>query len=495
MQIKKSLFVTMIILAVFLGGIGTYFGTMFFTEDSPVYDLTEESDGTTTLSEAEYQEIIESISDSVALPKVVQAFQIIQEYFLESVEDDDLIEGAVRGMLNTLDDPYSEYMDSESMERFNEQIESSFEGIGAEVSMVDGRVTIVAPIKDSPAEKAGLRPNDQILTVDDESVEGLDLFEAVSKIRGEKGSEVTLEIIRPGVSNEITITLVRDTIPLETVYTESQEVNGDHVGFIQITSFSENTGARFKEDLATLEDEGIDGLVIDVRGNPGGLLPVIQDILQIFITKDQPYMQIEDGQGEVERYYSTLEEPKDYPISVLIDEGSASASEILAISLREAIDATIVGTTSFGKGTVQQTIPMGDGSSIKLTLFNWLSPEGASIHRVGVEPTIEVEQPEYYYVAPIQVEEDAFVYNDSDDNIGFAQIMLRGLGYQVDRTDGYFSQQTEDALIQFQSDQSIEESGELNSQTAELLQVNLIEQIRSGENDLQREKAFEVLFQ
>src|SRR5699024_4298373 len=167
-------------------------------------------------------------------------------------EDEYEVEGAVRGMLTILNDPYSEYMDQETMEQFNEQLESSFEGIGAEVSMIDDRVTIVAPIKDSPAEKAGLRPNDQVLTIDGESVEGLDLYEAVAKIRGEKGSEVTIEIQRPGAPDLIEFTLVRDTIPLETVYAEMIETGDHKAGVIQITSFAEQTANRFKEELASL---------------------------------------------------------------------------------------------------------------------------------------------------------------------------------------------------------------------------------------------------
>src|SRR5699024_8409534 len=181
---------------------------------------------------------------------------------------------------------------------------------------------------------------------------------------------------------------------------------GDHkAGVIQITSFAEQTANRFKEELASLEDQGMDGLVIDVRGNPGGLLDVTEEILKQFITSDQPYMQIADNEDNKTRFFSELEEPKDYPVSVLIDERSASASEILAIALNETIDAELVGRNSFGKGTVQQTIPLGDGSTIKLTILKWLSPEGVSIHEVGVAPTIEVDQPDYYYTAPIQVEE------------------------------------------------------------------------------------------
>src|SRR5690625_2536626 len=234
------------------------------------------------------------------LQTIKQVFELIEEHYIEDVEDGQLLEGAIQGMLETLNDPYSSYMNAEAMERFTEQIESSFQGIGAEVSMVDGKVTIIAPIKDSPAEKAGLRPNDQILQVDDEKLEGLDLNEAVEKIRGEKGSEVVLLVQRKGTSKPIEFTLIRDDIPIETVYGEIENVNGKKTGIIEITSFSETTSKEFEETLNKFEADGIEGLVIDVRGNPGGLLDSIEEILQHCVPSDIPYIQIEDGKGKKE---------------------------------------------------------------------------------------------------------------------------------------------------------------------------------------------------
>src|SRR5690625_705397 len=290
---------------------------------------------------------------------IKQAYDLIEQHYIEDEEKDQLIEGAIQGMLETLDDPYSSFMNEEVMEKFNEQIQSSFQGIGAEVSMVDGKVTIVAPIKDSPAEKAGLRPNDQILEVDDETLEGLDLNEAVEKIRGEKGSEVVLLVQRTGASKPFEVTIVRDDIPIETVEADVETVDDKKTGILQIRNFSETTADEFKEALTKLEDDGMEGLVIDVRGNPGGLLDSIEEILQLFVPSDIPYLQIEDGQGKVEEYFTTLTEKKDYPIAVIIDEGSASASEILAVAMKE-IGYEIVGETSFGKGTVQQAVPIGN---------------------------------------------------------------------------------------------------------------------------------------
>lgn len=487
---KKSVFALLLGLAIIIGGVGTYFSL----ELIPIFGQDQQTEQPNqSMTDNEYEDMLNELTDAISLPKVVQAYTIIQSNFIEPIENQDLVEGAVRGMLATLNDPYSEYMDQETMKQFNEQVESSFEGIGAEVSMIDDRVTIVAPIKDSPAEKAGLRPNDQVLTVDGESVAGLDLYEAVAIIRGEKGSEVVIEIQRPGVPDLIQFTLVRDTIPLETVYAEMVETNGHKAGVIQITSFAEQTANRFQEELTSLESQGMDGLVIDVRGNPGGLLDVTEDILKLFIPSDRPYMQIADNEDNKTRFFSDLEEAKDYPVSVLIDEGSASASEILAISLNETIDAEIVGRTSFGKGTVQQTIPLGDGSTLKLTILKWLSPEGRSIHEVGVEPTIVVDQPEYYYTTPIQVEE-ALRLDETNVNIGYAQVMLEALGYPVDREDGYFSEETEQAIKDYQADRELTVSGELDKETASRIVTDVIERVRSDEDDLQKDEAIDALF-
>ncbi|RCW67078.1 S41 family peptidase [Saliterribacillus persicus] len=494
MHIKKSLIALLMVGTLLIGAGITFIGLTVFNVIEPTESTNNvaSSDQSNTITDTEQEDV--SQSDLEKMEKVASAFDIIKTSYLEEVEDGALIEGAIQGMLETLGDPYSVYMDQETMEQFNEQIESSFEGIGAEVSMVEGNVTIVAPIKDSPAEEAGLRPNDQILSVDGESIEGMELYDAVAKIRGEKGTTVTLEVRRPGVDDILSIEITRDSIPLETVYAETREQDGKTVGIIELTSFSEKTSERFEEELTKLEEDGIDGLVIDVRGNPGGLLPSVEEILKNFVPKDTPYIQIEDPKGEKSRYFSNIEEPKSYPISVLIDEGSASASEILAIALNEAEDYPTVGTTSFGKGTVQQTVSMGDGSTIKLTRFKWLSPEGNWIHEEGVEPTVEQKQPEYYYTNPIQLEEP-FTFNDSDDKISNVQVMLKGLGYEPGREDGYFSEETQQAVEAFQTAEEIEATGEINEETAEVLQTRIIEKIRSGDDDVQLEKAMEVLFQ
>lgn len=491
MKLNKIHIALILVGALILGFIGAYAGVSIATPDQAVQNISgndkEEKDPNNEQNKDKDTQV------PGEWQKVAQAYNIIKDNYLEGAEEQQLIEGAIEGMLATLGDPYSTYMDLETMESFNEQIEASFEGIGAEVSMVNGLVTIVAPIKDSPAEKAGLRPNDQVLEVDGESLEGFNLNEAVALIRGEKGSEVVLTILRAGTTEPFEVSITRDTIPIETVYSEMKTQGGKKTGVIEITNFAETTSKDFNTQLKALEDEGMQGLVIDVRGNPGGLLNSVEEILMNFIPKDTPYIQIEDQQGNKQPYYTKLKDKKDYPITVLVDEGSASASEILAVAMKE-IGYDVVGHTSFGKGTVQQAVPLGDGSTIKLTFFKWLSPEGNWIHDVGVEPTVEVDQPEYFYTNPVQIEEP-LVYDNTGTNVENIQLMLKGLDYTIERTDGYFDKVTEDAVKEFQEDNDLEVSGKVDQETAGMMEAKIIEKIRSGEDDVQLDKALEVLYQ
>lgn len=481
---KKQTIALLMALSMLIGAGGTYAGMQFAEQnaDRTFSIQSEQAAKETTKSEEE------------ELKKVEQAYKLIKNRYVQKVDDQKLVEGAIQGMISTLNDPYSVYMDEKTAYQFNESLNSSFEGIGAEVSMVNGKVTIVAPFKNSPAEKAGLKPNDQILKVDGQSLEGLDLYEAVLKIRGKKGTTVRLDILRPGVKDVIKVSVVRDEIPIETVYDSVKMYNGKKVGYLEITSFSENTAEDFKKKLAKLEDEKIDGLIIDVRGNPGGYLQSVEEILKQFIPKNKPYVQIEERNGHKQQFYSDLSVKKPYPIVVLIDKGSASASEILAGAMKEAGGYKLVGETSFGKGTVQQAIPMGDGSNIKLTLYKWLTPDGHWIHKKGIKPDVTVQQPEYFRATPIDIDKE-LVYDMNNEQIKSAQQMLKGLGFDPGREDGYFSKQTVAAVKAFQKANKLPVTGKIDKQTAELLETKVLQAVRDDNNDIQLKTAMKVLFQ
>jgi carboxyl-terminal processing protease len=482
MNVRGTVVAILMVVSLLIGAGGTYAGLIVFGGGNSIISELLTSDQSSPPSASENQDF----------SKIEKAYDVISQQFYKETDQNELLEGAIEGMVKNLEDPYSVYMDQKTAQQFTQSLESSFEGIGAEVTMDDGKVTIVAPFKNSPAEKAGLKPNDQIVTIDGNSIEGLDLYEAVLKIRGEKGTTVKLGVHRPSAEHNMTLEVTRDDIPIETVYSSIKEQNGEKVGIIEITSFSQDTATDFAEQLSKLEEDGIDGLVIDVRGNPGGLLHSVEEIARGLITNDKPIVQIEDRDGKKQRVFSSLKEPKNYPIVGLIDGGSASASEILAGALKEAGGYELVGETTFGKGTVQQSIEMEDGSNIKLTTFRWLTSDGNWINEKGIEPTIEEKQPDYFYTNPLSVE-NPLKYDMNNDQIKNAQQMLSGLGFGPGRTDGYFDSKTETAVRAFQNANDLKATGEIDEETAGKIQEKLIKAVRSDKNDQQMKTAIEVL--
>ncbi|MFD2638984.1 S41 family peptidase [Piscibacillus salipiscarius] len=490
MELTKKWLVMIVVVSLLVGGGVTAATLELLDEPNEQASPTNEQEQEEQEDENSEQKEQEDYSDLDALSYTMN---IIEDEYVKEVSREKLIEGALEGIVNKLGDPYSEYMNAETMEQFQSQIESTFEGIGAEVTKRDNYITIVSPIKNTPAERAGIRPNDRILEVDGKSLEGMSVFEAVSLIRGEKGSDVTLTIDRPGDGEPFKVTITRDTIPVTTVYSEVEEQDGKKVGILEIRSFSEKTSQEFSKELKKLEDEeNIDGLVIDVRGNPGGLLNSVQEILGNFLPKDEPFMQVSMRDGDPQPYYLKQSGEKDYPISVLTNEGSASASEILAGAMKEVGGYEIVGKTTFGKGTVQQTMEVGDGL-LKLTVMNWLDPSGDKINEVGVEPTVKAEQPEFFYTSLIQTEEP-LEYNQTGQEVVKMQVMLEGLGYKPGRTDGYFNQETQTALENFQKQNDLDVTGTLNEKTEAALEQQILDAVDNAKYDEQLQKAMEVLF-
>jgi len=425
------------------------------------------------------------------MDKLVDVYHKIQDAYIEDKTNDELIDGAIRGMMESLGDPHSNYMNAQETKDFYSSLDDSFEGIGAEVTMESGKVTIIAAIKGSPSEKAGIRPQDQIIRVNGESLEGLNLIEAVNKIRGPKGTKAKLEILRPGLNAPITITVVRDKIPVETIHADTISSAKGLIGKIEITNFGEKTASDFEKELKNLENEGIKGLIIDVRGNPGGYLKSVLDIGNLVIPNKGIIVQIEDKTKEKEAYASEMEKAK-YPIVGLINGGSASASEILAATLKESGHYPLVGETSFGKGTVQNPFELADGSSMKLTIAKWLTPDGNWIHHKGVKPDVEIKQPEYFYVAPFS--ENVELKRDMNNHdVRNLQLILTGMGYKTGREDGYFDKHTEVALQAFQKANGLEATGIVDTKTSTLLQDEILKRIRDPKNDLQLQAGLETL--
>lgn len=479
-MMKKRWLAVVIIISFFFGVGGTFAGMQWLL---PLWQQSNSE--MNTENEEEYVEY----SLLPSWEKVFQAYDIIQKTYVQNVDENQLIQGAIQGMVGTLGDPYSVYMDAATAERFNDSLDSSFEGIGAQIGMEEGKIIIIAPIKSSPAEKAGLKPRDQIIKIDDESVEGLDLHQASSKIRGEKGTVVKLEILRSGLSKPMTMEITRDEVPILTVFPELKEVADKKIGYIEVTSFSKDTARDFQVALKDLEKQSIEGLIVDVRGNPGGMLSSVQQILEEIVTGEKPYVQIEERTGKKNVYHSDLEKRKEYPITVLIDEGSASASEILASAVHEIEGYSLIGEKTFGKGTVQQAVPLGDdGSNIKLTMFKWLTPDGNWIHGSGIEPTVEVKQPRVFKVHHLQIEE-TLEKDMNNESVIIAQEQLQSLGYGPGRTDGYYDDQTEKAVRAFQTIEKLPLTGKIDLETASKMEEAIQKAIQDEKNDLQLQVA------
>jgi len=420
--------------------------------------------------------------------KVFETYKHIQDRYIEDIPTEKLIDGAIQGMLQATGDPYTSYMTPQAANEFENSIHSSFEGIGAEVTMDAGRVRVVSPIKGSPAERAGILPGDYVYTVDGESVEGLTLTETVLKIRGPKGSTVKIEIGRDGQKDPIMIQIVRDTIPLETVYAE---VLDNNIGKIEITQFSTKTDARFAEEFKALQQQGIKGLIIDVRNNPGGTLDSVVKISNLLVPNQGIILQVEDHLGKREVIKSELKDSK-LPVVVLIDRGSASAAEILAAALQESAGYKVVGVNSFGKGSVQTTERFADGSEIKFTIAKWLTPKGTWINQVGVKPDYEVQLPEVFSTPRIPYDV-TLKFDDNSTNVRSLQIMLSHLGFDPGRVDGYFSRETEKALLGFQEKNKLSMTGVAAEKDITAITDAVVKTME--ESDTQLHKAIEVLQQ
>ena len=331
----------------------------------------------------------EDSKDYRNLDLFARVINIVKENYVEEPDYKDLIYGAINGMLDSLD-PHSAFMDPDFYREMQIETKGSFGGLGIEITIKDSILTIVAPIEDTPAYKAGIKPGDQIVYIDGKSTKGITLLEAVKKLRGKPGSKVTISVMREGVNELKEFTITRAEIKLKSVKYKMLEPG---YGYLRITSFQQRTIDDFRKALTEMEKESLEGLILDLRNNPGGLLDAAVDIADEFINSG--LIVKTDGRKENQRMKFTAKtslRSHDYPMIVLINEGSASASEIVAGALQDHKKAIIMGKKSFGKGTVQSIIQLGDGSALKLTTAKYYTPSGRSIQAMGIEPDIEVEQ-------------------------------------------------------------------------------------------------------
>lgn len=318
------------------------------------------------------------------LMRFITAYRFIETKYVNDTDDVKLIDGAIDGMVKSLNDPHSNYLSPKMYKTLMEQTEGSFAGIGVVMGMDnEQKIHIVGIMENSPGQKAGLQEGDEILAVDGVPVTQMAFDEVAAHVRGQAGTDVVLTIMRDNANQDITIT--RDNIKLKTV---GHKMLDNNIGYIQIVSFSEDTANEFNEAYNDLKNQGMKALVLDLRNNPGGLLTTCVEIAKKLVPKGE-IVSIVDKQGNKETYSSSLEAPE-YPLVVLINKNSASASEILSGAIQDTKAGTIIGNTSYGKGSVQTILPMFEDDAVKLTIAKYYTPSGRSIDGTGITPDIEI---------------------------------------------------------------------------------------------------------
>ncbi|ADQ13950.1 carboxyl-terminal protease [Halanaerobium hydrogeniformans] len=347
--------------------------------------------GTLSAQEVELDEPVTEESLEESDYTKANAFQdimfLLQNYYVEDVELDTLIEGAIEGMLNKVD-RYSYFMTPKEFEEMQEEYEGKYGGIGIVITTRDNELTIVSPINNTPGERAGLQSGDVIKEIDGQDTSEMSQMKAADLMRGEEGTDVILKIKR-GQEDPFEVELTREDI--EVPYVES-EMKTDQIGYISLAQFIENVGSDIEKELAELKEAGAQGIILDLRNNPGGILSESIDVASVFLEEgDIVSVRQRDETERILEVNQEMNSDSEIPLIVLINRGSASGSEIVAGAFQDYERATIMGTTSFGKGVVQSVIPLQDGSAVSLTTARYYTPKDNYIHELGIEPDIKVE--------------------------------------------------------------------------------------------------------
>jgi len=331
----------------------------------------------------------EAFNEYKKYSKLYSLEKVIEDNYYTDVDEDNLVDGSIKGLFEGLDDPYSQYMNKKEFESFMQYTEGSYSGIGVIITPgEDGYITVVSPIEDSPGFKAGLKSEDKIIKVNGKDVTAKEMDKAISMMKGKAGTEVEITILRDK-KDRIDMKIKRQEIRLKTVKSEVLE---DNIGYIRITTFDEKTAGEFKVQLKELQAKNITGLILDLRDNPGGLLDQCKEITDELIGEGT-IVYTKDKQGKT-KYLKSDKNKIDIPLAVLVNKGSASASEILSGAVRDNKEGVLIGTTTFGKGLVQSVRSLNDGSGFKLTVSQYFTPNGEYIHGKGITPDIVVEDVE-----------------------------------------------------------------------------------------------------
>lgn len=440
--------------------------------------------------------------DSSQQKKFEDILAYLEENHYKQLDQEALWDGAIQGLFDTLDDPYSRYFSFEEFKQYQSSLGESFVGVGVTVENVDNQVVIIRVWSNSPAENAGLLPGDIVTHVDGEDLSDKGFLPIIAAVTGEAGTDVELGVQRSGVSEPIFITMTREEIPNPTVEYEVLQINDKSIGFIQVNTFGTETADLFVSAIDDLENNhGIEGLIIDLRNNSGGRLDTVLEMMDIFLTKGEKAMlateYYSNGNLQRDEYEATGTEIKPYEILTIINEHSASAAEVFAIAMMQKGGYDVLGMPSFGKGTMQtphSPRSIGD-DELHVSTGIWLSPNNDWINKDGgdyeaVIPSIEVPQNPYLQTGNIFLDDDKTLEFDQVDMlIGAAQKILNALGYGDIREDTYFDEATKTAVEAFQSDEGLEVSGIIDAQTARALSQRLIEYRTNRAYDYQYQAA------
>lgn len=420
-----------------------------------------------------------------------EALTIISEEWVDTVGLEDSIEHyAIDGMMTSLGDANSEYWSAERALEFNQTVNGNYEGIGVSYSIVEQGAMVIKVYQNTPAMSVGIEIGDILTKVDGESLAGMTSEEIKASVTGDPGSEIELSYTRDG--KEITATTYRDSLDIS-AQTEIREIDGKKYGYILLTTFGTNTGYEVENALERFTEERIDTLVFDFRNNGGGYLSAAKDIGNLFVPEGVPIYQMEGNSGAAIETLATAGTKYYFENSfILVNGGTASAAELVAGTFREVCDFTLIGTTTFGKGTAQTQRELSDGSILKFTYAKWLTSKGEFIGGEGLTPDIEVNNIDTSRVSSAEIVKP-LVYDCVSSSVISMQSMLDILGYGVDRTDGYFSAATETALKQFEKDYGLTVDGIYDDNDHLYLIALIMIYVDDASNDYQYDKLLELM--
>ncbi|MHD0397713.1 S41 family peptidase [Staphylococcus simulans] len=418
-------------------------------------------------------------SQGKSFSKVESTYQTLANDYYKKQDSEKLSEAAINGMVKSLKDPYSQYMTKEETQSFNEDVSGDFVGIGAEMQQRNKEISVTSPMKGSPAEKAGVQPKDVLTKVDGKSIKGESLSEVVKKVRGKEGTEVTLTVKR--ANQEHNIKIKREKIHVKSVEYKKE----GNVGVFTINKFQEDTATELKNNIMKAHKQGVRKIVLDLRNNPGGLLNEAVKMSNIFIDKNKPVVKLQKGK-EIESVNTpndALKEAKDMDVSILVNEGSASASEVFTGAMKDYHKAKVYGEKTFGKGIVQTTKEYSDGSLLKYTEMKWLTPHESYIHGKGIKPDVEIASPKYQSISMIP-DDKTIKAGDHDKNVKSIKIGLKALDYQVGKEDNDYDATLKSAVKAFQKDNDLPVTGTFDKETNHKFAEKLVDKANKDDEML-----------